>query len=290
MQAMEQTPTNHKNAQEKSHSLIRQDRTQAHEHLELDGVFWLETEGAQLSRWFARSPRSHVALEAGGWIALSGEPWFGFNVACVLDSPRASSLFIRYAASLSDQPGIVIVEKVTPAILELAQRADARHLGEIPLMAFDEESVPSVGYSVAVRQIVTLADLTPTVVLIAGAFSMNLQACLDLFEPTLEDPNATIWVAEQDGRIISALMSLRIGSIVGLHCLATSKEYRGQGISRSLVCQVMGDQMSRGIRRFFLHTTPLGRRFAESIGYRPVGFPHGFVVNDDHNASAFPNQ
>jgi len=255
----------------------------------LDTAFWLETEGAQLSHWFARAPKSHVSLETGGWIALSGEPWIGFNVACVLDSPRATSLFIRYTSSLANQPGTVLVETVTPDILELAERVGARHFGEIPLMIFDEETPPLAKGSVEIHEITTLAELTPTVVLIAGSFSMNLQACIDLLEPMLEGPNAAIWVAERSGHIVSAVMCLRMGSNAGLHCLATAKEDRGQGVARSLVSQLMARTMASDTRRFFLFSAG-GRRFAESIGYRPVGFPHGFVINDDQNASALPDQ
>ena len=288
MQTIDQTPGGHEN-EPKNHSLERKDGTRAHEHLELDESFWLETAGAQLSRWFARAPRSHVSLDAGGWIALSGEPWTGFNAACVLDSPYATSLFIRYAASLADLPGVLIVEKMTHEILELAERVGARDIGELPLMVYDREAAPKANETVDVRQITTLADLTPTVVLIAGSFSMNLQACVDLFEPILADSNASIWVAEKDRQITSAVMSLRMDSIVSLHCLATSKEYRGQGVAHSLVSQLMASQMSSGIRRFFLHTNPSGRNFMEGIGYRPVGFPHGFVINEAQGASVSRN-
>jgi citrate lyase synthetase len=97
-------------------------------------------------------------------------------------------------------------------------------------------------------------------------------------------------VAEKDNRIVSALMSWRTGSIVGLHCLATSREYRGQGVARSFVCEVMARQSSSGARRFFLHTTPRGRQFAEGIGYRPAGLPHGFAINDNDNTSTFRDQ
>jgi hypothetical protein len=246
--------------------------------------------GAQLGAWFSGASNSYVSLETEGWITLSGEPWMGFNVACVLDSPRATSLFKRYAARVGDRPGVLIVEQVTREVLELAERMGARHVGEISFMVFDEETAPSGKDLVAVRQITTLADLTPTVVRIAESFSMNLQACLDLLEPTLENPNAAIWVAEKDSQITSAVMSWRTGSIVGLHCLATSKGYRGRGIAHSLVCQLMARQMSDGVRRFFLHAASSGRRFAEGIGYHPVALPHAFLINDHPNTSGFRNQ
>jgi ribosomal protein S18 acetylase RimI-like enzyme len=260
------------------------DRIQAHEHLHFDGAFWLETEGSQLGRWFATAPRSHVSSETGGWLALSGEPWVGFNVGCVLDSPVATSLFTRYAESVGDLPGVLVVEKVTPEIFELAERVGAWHVGEIPLMVFDEETAPLTTSSVAVRQISTLADLTPTIVLVAASFSMNVQACLDLFEPMLEDPNAGIWVAEKNGHIVGAVLGLRAGSIVGLHCLVTAKECRGQGVASSLVCQLMTRQLSSGARHFFFHAVGSRRHFSEAIGYRLAGIPHGFVINGGRNS------
>jgi GNAT superfamily N-acetyltransferase len=289
MQPLVEPPANPENEPE-SPSQACTDASPSLEHLELDGTFWLETAGTQLGPWFSSAPNSYVSLETEGWIALSGEPWIGFNVGCVLDSPRASSLFTRYAARVGDLPGVLIVEQVTREIFELAKRIGARHVGEVPFMVFDEETAPSGKDPVSMRQITTLADLTPTVVLIAESFSMNLQACLDLLEPTLEDPNAAIWVAEKDSRIASAVMSWRTGSLVGLHCLATSKEYRGQGVAHSLVCQVMARQMSGGVRRFFHHVTPLGRRFAESVGYHPVAFPHAFLINGDADTSVLLNQ
>jgi N-acetylglutamate synthase-like GNAT family acetyltransferase len=286
MHATNKEPASREIGRENHPPVSAADGSRAHEHLELDGTFWLETAGAHLGRWFSNSPKSDVSLDTGGWIARSGEPWIGFNVACVLDSPRATALFERYASAVGDLPGVVIVEQATREIFELAERIGARHIGELPFMVFDKETAPSDEDSVDVRQIATLADLTPTVVLIAESFSMNVQACLDLFEPMLKDPNAAIWVAEKDGRIIAAVMILRIGSIVGLHCLATSQQYRGQGVARSLVCQLMTRQMSMGTRRFFLHTTARGLRFAEAIGYRPVKFPHGFVINHDIRKSS----
>lgn len=284
MQSLDQTSTIH-DSESECHPIVRKNETPAHEHLALDGAFWLETEGAQLSRWFATAPNSSVSLEAGGWIALSGEPWIGFNVACVLHSPGAASLFVRYASSLADQPGTIFVETVTPEIFELAEHVGARHVGETPLMVFDEAAAPLQTDSVVVRHITTSADLTPTVVLIAECFSMNVQACIDLFEPMLEEPNAGIWVAERDRHIVSAVMSLRMGSIVGLHCLATAREYRGQGIGRSLVRQLIARQMANDARRFFLHTTAEGRRFAEGIGCRPAGFPHTFILNGEQSTA-----
>ena len=191
-----------------------------------------------------------------------------------------------YAESLRDLPGIVIAERVTDEILQIAEHVRARDIGVLPFMVFDKKTPPSAQRAVEVRRVAALADLTPTVVLIADAFSMNLQACLDVFEPALGDPNATLWVAMKDGRIVSAMMTLSLGGIVGLHYLATSDECRGQGIACSLVCQVMERHMSSGIRRFFLHTTDQGRRFAEAIGYRAVVLPHAFVINEDVDTSA----
>ena len=285
MPAIDHLPPSHESEPENG-LLTDKDRSRAREHLELDGVFWLETAGAQLERWFGRAPRSHASTEAGGWIALSGEPWVGFNVACVLDSPRSDALFMRYAERLRDLPGVVIAERVTHEILEIAERLRARDVGEIPFMVFDKETPPTSPRAVEVSRVTALADLTPTVVLIADAFSMNVQACLDVFEPTLGDPNAAIWTATKDGRLVSAMMTLRVGNIVGLHCLATSDEIRGRGIAHSLVCQVMERHMSSGTRRFFLHTTDQGRRFAEAVGYRAVVLPHTFVINEDANTSA----
>ena len=271
----------HPESETESHSPEWRDEARAHDHLGLDGTFWLETEGAQLARWFATAPKSRVSSEIGGWLALSGEPWVGFNVGCVLHSPGATTLFSQYVEGIGGLPGVLIVEKITPEVLELAERVGARHLGELPLMLFDEESAPVTTIPMDVRAITTLADLTPTAVLVAASFSMNLQACLDLFEPMLEDPHAAIWVAEKDGHIVSAVLSMRTGGLVGLHYPVTSIEHRGQGVAGSLVRHVMAHEMSRDTRRFFLHTTGRGRRFAEGIGYRPAGLPHGFVVNSD---------
>jgi hypothetical protein len=182
----------------------------ASERLQLDGAFWLETMGTQLTQWFTMTPASHVSVDLGGWIALSGEGWSGFNVCCVLDHPRAAPLFEHYAMTISHLPALLLVEKVTPEILESAAHIDARNIGDISLMTWDDEDVPlSVDSSVVVRQITTLAELTPTTVLVSGSLSINLQACVDVFEPMLDDANAAIWVGEKDGHIVSAAISLR---------------------------------------------------------------------------------
>ncbi|HVA07524.1 MAG TPA: GNAT family N-acetyltransferase [Acidimicrobiales bacterium] len=259
----------------------------ADRQLRFHGSIWLQEMGTHLAEWFSCVPGYRHSKDGDGWIALSGEDYAGFNVGCVLDRPDASAVFDRYSDMIGPLPAAIVVERLTPSVLSQADQVGARHIGQIPFMAREAGgSRQPESVAVDVQPAANLGDVTPAAVLFADSFSANLQACINMFEPMLNNPSTTLWLGEIEGEVISTAVALHSGTTVGIYCLATTRPLRRQGHAGALVRGIMASQLSTGARSFYLHTTSLERNFSEEIGFKPVAWHDVFLLNDTTDRSS----
>ena len=137
-------------------------------------AFWLMTTGLQVVDCFGKTPRARARIDEGGWLALTGEASADLNLACVLDGPAAAALLDNYLSEIDGLPTVLLLENPSPDLLELARRAGAAHLGEVPTMVWQGAVVESGTGDLDVRAATTDLEVEAAIALVAEAFSLDL--------------------------------------------------------------------------------------------------------------------
>jgi len=96
--------------------------------------------GAQVVEGFSKAPASRVRVDDGGWLALTGEPLADLNMGGIMAGSSAPALLEDYVAEAGELPAVLRVEQPTTDLLERAQQLGAQHVGEIPLMVWEDRS------------------------------------------------------------------------------------------------------------------------------------------------------
>eukprot|EP00899_Mesostigma_viride_P026313 jgi/Mesvir1/6867/Mv09036-RA.1 len=92
----------------------------------------------------------------------------------------------------------------------------------------------------------------------------------DRFQPYgLRDPAS--------GRFVCTAMTLTLGDDVGVHYVATDKEFRRRGLATQLVSAILMQMRDKGIRTATLQSTQAGRPLYERLGFRQVGIMRAFM-------------
>ena len=137
-------------------------------------AFWLMTTGLQVVDCFGKTPRARARTDEGGWLALTGEASADLNMACVLDGPAAAALLDNYLSEIDGLPTVLLLENPSPDLLELARRAGAAHLGEVPTMVWQGAVVESGTGDLDVRAATTDLEVEAAIALVSEAFSLDL--------------------------------------------------------------------------------------------------------------------
>jgi GNAT superfamily N-acetyltransferase len=227
------------------------------------GQVWLKTMGEQVTSLFGSSPRSHTSIDEGGWLSLSGEPLADLNMACVFSGPTAGTRLNEYvdAVNRAEVPVIVILEEPSDELLSEAARLGATHVGNIPIMLWQDGLIPERTRNGEARIARDDAERTAAIEVMAEAFSLDRAICKVVMSPILESHNVACWIYERDHAVVGAGIGIRSGDIVGVYSMATQEHFQRTGIGKTILSSMMSNYLDEGVASFYrLYATNWGER------------------------------
>ena len=186
-----------------------------------------------------------------------------------------------------------MLENPTPELLEQAGRAGAEHVGQIPVMAWQEGLQGPVRTDLVLESGTGTLDVHPAttprevdaaIALIAEAFSLDLEMCRKTLAPAADNANATVAGRGQrplrrcrhdDGR-----GRHRRGLLHGQARTAATAGDRQGGAHRDdgPPSPERGWDRATGATRFLLGATEAGFHLYEQMGYRVAAEPTALVI------------
>jgi ribosomal protein S18 acetylase RimI-like enzyme len=230
--------------------------------------------GDALDLFFRASPNHQICRLPGAVLALSGEPVADLNYMAVGAGPDPAARLREYAALVHARQLPVLVMLSAPvaaALVPVAQELGLTHAGSVPLMTHDGQGMGRPDRQVSVTQVESVADLRTATSVMARAFSLPEDAVQRAWGPALLDaPGVAIFLAYREDLPVSAVATVRHGTVVGIWCMATIPEHQRRGTGRSLLAQVMAQHQAAGARLFYLVATEAGYPLYERLGFRTV--------------------
>ncbi len=244
----------------------------------------ITTDSASLGRFIGDSaaalvraaPAHEVRQSLGATLALSGEPVADLNYITLDASPDPGARLREFAAIIHARQAPVLVllnMTVADVVAPVAQELGLTLAGQMPLMTHDGHNVPDAldTGTIAVTRVVSEADLMAARRIMAQANALPEDAVQRTFGPGLLDTlGVEVFLARQEDRALSAVITTRHGATVGIWCMATQPESQHAGAGRALLTQVMAHHRASGARLFYLGATEAGYPLYERMGFRTV--------------------
>jgi ribosomal protein S18 acetylase RimI-like enzyme len=106
---------------------------------------------------------------------------------------------------------------------------------------------------------------------LAAGFQALVETMRLLGSPEVLDmPCAVGYLAEVDGVAVGTALALRADDCVGVFNISVAPEYRRRGYGKALTAAAVRAEQGRGARTAFLHSSEIGFRVYESLGFRLV--------------------
>jgi GNAT superfamily N-acetyltransferase len=244
--------------------------------------------GLTMLGFFSRSERFEARVAPGLYLILTGEPVTDLNyIVVATDSADIVPTFESYLTVCDerDLPFAAMFDpEVDESLLLAAERSGLVHAGAWPLMlcpAHGVQGYPRPG--VEVLPLESAADAEGVAAALAGAFSMPINSARRTRPLEIcRMPGFEIYVAREDGRVVSTVSVTRHDRLVGIWAMGTLPEAQGKGAGKALLSQVMLEHCGRGAEAFFLGATPSGKPLYERLGYRGVAEAQVWVRGESH--------
>ena len=98
---------------------------------------------------------------------------------------------------------------------------------------------------------------------------------------TSENPAFQLYVAKVEGRVASALATLRRGAVVGFYHVATVAWARRRGLAGALLSHALTEARDAGCSLATLTATPEARHLYEQLGFRACGMIEQWIPGPD---------
>jgi GNAT superfamily N-acetyltransferase len=222
------------------------------------------------------APANEVRQAPGATLALSGEPVADLNYITLDVSPDPAARLREFATIIQARqlPVLVLLSAaVADVVAPVAQDLGLTLAGQMPLMTHDGHGVPDAPGTgaIVVTRVVSVADLAAARRIMAQANAMPEDAVQRAFGPGLLDTlGVEVFLARQEDRPLSAVITTRHGATVGIWCMATLPESQRAGVGRALLTQVMARHNASGARLYYLGATEAGYPLYERMGFRTV--------------------
>lgn len=227
---------------------------------------------AEIGRTLTSRPDVWVRRLPGMTAHVSGMPYAGCNGLYVFGAeadPRTLRELIGEVAAF----GVPFTVKIRSALDRLADELAAcgleRH-EDLPLMAVDAAAFRPAPRPRELRLRVLAPD--------EERFHMDLVAegletprgSLDLVmsEANQALPCWTTYVGEVDGRLAVTGSAIAGAGHAGLIAIATDPGFRRRGYAAALTSAAVADAFAAGVERVFLHSSTMGLRVYEALGFR----------------------
>lgn len=221
-------------------------------------------------------PDSYVEIFTDtSWMVLTGQfdpslnmAYFGFG-----NTEEQIALFTQLLRK-QGVPGIAYTMKNQSAIFE---QNGFDKLEDSPLMIFSPDNslpVPDVGVRIEKVDPGDENVSHEAIKIQSEALFINEEGIkATLGKKTLEDRGVCLFVARDvDRNVVSTVMTIREGNIVGIWNMATANDEQGKGYGNSLLRQVINTCMleGEGQQVFHLLSSKIGEKLYEKIGFQKI--------------------
>ena len=226
------------------------------------------------------APGFEARLTPTGWLIATGEPVADFNILMVDYGPDPEGQLRAFGEVLRQRelPALVVLgEAVTDRLKGPATDLGLQAAGHIPLMvhrlADVGSGVPeSNRYRVAV--VTDAAALALANQLSVAAFGLPSASVDRVVTPAmLTTPGLTFFLAWDGAQPVSTVMTMRVGSTVGIWSMATSPDRQRQGAGRAVLHHALAHHQAQGPALFYLLATEAGKPLYEATGFRTLAEP-----------------
>ena len=153
-----------------------------------------------------------------------------------------------------------------------ALRLGLSPIGQMPLMALRRTSAFTETGGCTIERATDRVPIEQIVAMLAREMDLPVDPFLRVFDPdTLAVRGMEMFVAAQDGTVVSTVTVIQTDGVAGIWAMATASEHRRRGHGRALLTTVINRCLERGIARFYLHASEAGRPLYESLGFETVG-------------------
>lgn len=238
--------------------------------------------GDTIDLFFRASPNHQIRRQPGAVLSLSGEQVADLNYVAISAGPDPAARLREYGALVHTRqlPALFMLSATVAAPLDpVAQELGLTHAGSVPLMTHGGQGMGRGERQGSVTQVEDEATLRTANSVMARAFSLPEDAVQRAWGPALLDaPGVAMYLAHHEDTPVSAAVTTRHGTYVGIWCMATVPEHQRRGTGGALLEQVMAQHHAAGARLFYLVATEAGYPLYERLGFRTVESITAWVV------------
>jgi GNAT superfamily N-acetyltransferase len=212
---------------------------------------------------------SGVDVEPGRYAALSGAPSVDYNVV-VCHGASDGTQFPRSLDEIGAVGAPALIMVADAALGEVQQLVEAGWvcIGQTAFIGLELEPWSALEIDPHVRKLEP-SELEAARALTDEVFGIGPElARIAIPDDAGRRPGQTVWGAfDDDGELVTPLISVRAQEAVGLWGIATPARHRFQGHARRVMTAALSDAAREGARIALGHTTPDGEAFNTSLGW-----------------------
>lgn len=245
-----------------------------------------EAYGRGSAMLFGSAPGACIDLRHGGSLTLSGEPFLEMNWGVVGEATAADEgpahllqRFVGVIRSKGVDAYLMAPSSVAAGLTPVAARLGLATSDGSPLML--RRRTPDRVFviqqeTVTVERVRDEWALEDVAGVLEAAFEAPAGVVERAFPPqVLDTPGLEVFVLRLDGEAASAVMTTRVGDLLGLWAMGTTPALRRRRLGRHLleaVIDVHGDRPDPPAW-FFLTASPAGKPLYETLGFVVVDTP-----------------
>lgn len=108
-----------------------------------------------------------------------------------------------------------------------------------------------------------------------AAQSFNYAIDVSVIQQIADDPDVQLLLAYADSQPVATALLFRTGDIIGIHQVGVSEQYRGKGVARSLMHDVIARCHELAAKHITLQASTAGEPL-----YRNLGFKQQFMIKN----------
>ena len=241
-----------------------------------------------VTTFLGEAKRYEAAARPGLQLALTNEPVADMNM--LIAGAGADQGYFRQMVSSCLDRKIPFLAMIFPdadeALDDIAADLGLVYAVDFPMMVRDDLPLdPSGNPDVEIVQAQSAEDADASADVMASAYSMPKDSVLRALPASLFGvPGADVYVARVNGEAAGTVTLTYHGDTCGIWAMGTDAAQQRGGIGLRLLSTAMVQARDRGIRRFFLGSTPAGFRLYEGLGFKTVCSARVWVSGETHQA------
>lgn len=242
--------------------------------------------GEALALCYRGAQGYEARLTCDASLVLSGEAVADLNYAIIDASSNAENRlneFVQAAKSRKIPMLVFLTPQAAQTLKPAAEKLGLKFAEHFPWMTYHPtEPHPLEERSFQITRIQQKQDLDAATKVIACVMNVAFDVVNRAFAPMiLEGPGLDVFVAKQDGEVVSTVQTTRSGSVVGIWAMATAPTQQRRGAAKALLNHVIAYHCRRGADCFYLGATAAGKPLYDKVGFRTVSVAEVWVLPEE---------